>query len=204
MEFKDKLLELRKSHHLSQQQLADQLNVSRQSISKWELGESQPDLHNLVRLSEIFQISTDYLLKDEFNNSENEKKSSIFLVIGSLVILMGALVGYMLHKYYGNSLAYMVGIVIQILGCILFEYFALKEQDQKAQKTFFSINIWLLWLLPIQYFSQNTRTYQLIEKYLWSLDIGKTVIGSLFIVCFPLFISLVLSFICFLLIRKLY
>ena len=36
MEFKDKLLELRKSHHLSQQQLADQLNVSRQSISKWE------------------------------------------------------------------------------------------------------------------------------------------------------------------------
>ena len=162
MEFKDKLLELRKSHHLSQQQLADQLNVSRQAISKWELGESQPDLHNLVRLSEIFQISTDYLLKDELNKSEIEKKSSIFLVIGSLVVLMGALVGYMLHKYYGNSLAYMVGIVIQIVGCILFEYFALKEQDQKAQKTFFSINIWLLWLLPIQYFSQNTRTYQLI------------------------------------------
>lgn len=41
MELKDKLLNLRKENHLSQQQLADQLNVSRQSISKWELGVSQ-------------------------------------------------------------------------------------------------------------------------------------------------------------------
>lgn len=75
MELKDKLLMLRKEKSLSQQQLADQLNVSRQSISKWELGESQPDISNIVLLSEIFHVSTDYLLKDEYE--EETKKTTI-------------------------------------------------------------------------------------------------------------------------------
>ena len=59
----EKLKRLRKSRGLSQEQLAAELNVSRQSISKWELGESKPEIENLIALSEFFNVSIDELLK---------------------------------------------------------------------------------------------------------------------------------------------
>ena len=62
MELSDKILQLRKALGLSQEQLAEQLGVSRQSISKWETGQSAPELDKLVALSRIFGVSTDELL----------------------------------------------------------------------------------------------------------------------------------------------
>ena len=61
----DKIIELRKKNGWSQEELAEQLDVSRQSISKWESAQSVPDMARIIRLSEIFGVSTDYLLKDE-------------------------------------------------------------------------------------------------------------------------------------------
>jgi len=63
MELREKISALRKQRGMSQEQLAEQMFVSRQSISKWENGETVPDLANIVRLSEILGVSTDYLLK---------------------------------------------------------------------------------------------------------------------------------------------
>lgn len=65
MKLADKLLQLRKKSGMTQEELAHQMNVSRQSISKWEAGLSYPELDKLVQLSEIFQVSTDFLLKEE-------------------------------------------------------------------------------------------------------------------------------------------
>jgi transcriptional regulator with XRE-family HTH domain len=62
MEFNKKLYELRKKEGLSQDELAYKLNVSRQTISKWELGESTPDLEKLTVLSDYFKISLDELI----------------------------------------------------------------------------------------------------------------------------------------------
>lgn len=64
MEFNNKLYELRKQKGLSQEELAGRLNVSRQTISKWEVGESTPDMDNLVSISELFGISLDELVLD--------------------------------------------------------------------------------------------------------------------------------------------
>lgn len=61
----DKIIELRKKNGWSQEELAEKLDVSRQSISKWEGAQSVPDLSRIVRMAEIFGVSTDYLLKDE-------------------------------------------------------------------------------------------------------------------------------------------
>lgn len=61
----EKIIELRKRNGLSQEALAEKLNVSRQSVSKWETGESFPDIDRIVKLSEIFGVSTDYLLKND-------------------------------------------------------------------------------------------------------------------------------------------
>ncbi len=63
MEFADKLTALRKSRELTQEQLAEQLNVSRQSVSKWESGQVIPEAEKLMELSRVFDVSIDYLLK---------------------------------------------------------------------------------------------------------------------------------------------
>ena len=61
----DKIIELRKKNGWSQEDLAEKLDVSRQSISKWEGAQSIPDMNKILKLSEVFSVSTDYLLKDE-------------------------------------------------------------------------------------------------------------------------------------------
>lgn len=65
MIFADKLINLRKKNGWSQEDLAEKMNVSRQSISKWEGAQSVPELSKILQLSQIFGVSTDYLLKDE-------------------------------------------------------------------------------------------------------------------------------------------
>lgn len=64
MNLAEKLQQLRKRNNLSQEQLADKLGISRQSISKWESEQSAPEIDKIVQLSEIFGVTTDYLLKD--------------------------------------------------------------------------------------------------------------------------------------------
>lgn len=63
MNLSKKIYELRKASGMSQEQLAEKINVSRQSISKWESGESSPEIERLIELSDVFDVSTDYLLK---------------------------------------------------------------------------------------------------------------------------------------------
>lgn len=69
MIFADKLVRLRKKAGWSQEELAEQMNVSRQSVSKWEGAQSVPDLEKMIRLSKLFGVSTDYLLKDEIEEA---------------------------------------------------------------------------------------------------------------------------------------
>ena len=66
----DKIIELRKKNGWSQEELAEQLGVSRQSVSKWEGAQSVPDMARIIRLSEVFGVTTDYLLKDELEQAE--------------------------------------------------------------------------------------------------------------------------------------
>ena len=61
----EKIMEERKKNGWSQEELAEKLSVSRQAVSKWESAQSIPDLQRVIQLSEIFGVSTDYLLKDE-------------------------------------------------------------------------------------------------------------------------------------------
>ena len=71
----EKIAEERKKNGWSQEELAEKLSVSRQAVSKWESASSVPDLQKLLRMAEIFEVSTDYLLKDEMGKEEVEKIS---------------------------------------------------------------------------------------------------------------------------------
>ena len=73
----DKIIELRKKAGYSQEELAEKMGVSRQSVSKWEGALSIPDLDKILLMSEIFGVSTDYLLKDEFGEELPAPKEEI-------------------------------------------------------------------------------------------------------------------------------
>lgn len=66
----DKIINLRKKNGWSQEELAEQIGVSRQSVSKWEGAQSVPDLNKILLLSQVFGVTTDYLLKDELEEAE--------------------------------------------------------------------------------------------------------------------------------------
>lgn len=69
MTFGEKLQELRKARGWSQEELAGQIHVSRQALSKWESGGAVPDTENIIALSRLFGVTTDYLLLDEVRDT---------------------------------------------------------------------------------------------------------------------------------------
>ena len=75
----DKITELRKKRGWSQEELAEKVDVTRQSVSKWESAQSTPDLDKILKLAEIFEVTTDELLKaqqrleDEKSSEKNDK-----------------------------------------------------------------------------------------------------------------------------------
>ena len=77
MNFGEKLFELRKEKKLSQEEVADRLNVSRQTVSKWETNQSVPDFDKIMPLCELFEIGVEELLTgkkpEEPENSEKEE-----------------------------------------------------------------------------------------------------------------------------------
>ena len=72
MKLAEKIYNLRKEKGWSQETLAEQIKVSRQSISKWESGQALPEIEKIIELSTIFQVTTDYLLLDE-NTTKSQK-----------------------------------------------------------------------------------------------------------------------------------
>ncbi len=65
MKFSEKIQHLRKNSGFTQEEFAERLNVSRQAAAKWEAGQSYPDIGNLIRISDLFHVSVDYLVKDQ-------------------------------------------------------------------------------------------------------------------------------------------
>lgn len=103
MKFKEKLMLLRKKSMLSQEQLAEKLDVTRQTVSKWELGQSKPDMDKLTAMSKLFNVSIDVLTNDEeiiasdisVKNEEKPKKGGMvvkrkFVLYILIVILIAA------------------------------------------------------------------------------------------------------------------
>lgn len=89
----EKLYQLRKKSGLSQEQLAEQLNVSRQAISKWESGSAFPESEKLIIISNYFGISVDYLLKDDVEDDaktvNNEAGKNSKMLPGLIICIAG-------------------------------------------------------------------------------------------------------------------
>ena len=75
MNLSEKIFNERRKLGLSQEQFAEKMQISRQAVSKWESGQSTPDLDKIVLMSQIFGVSTDYLLKETVDTVENTEST---------------------------------------------------------------------------------------------------------------------------------
>lgn len=104
MTFGEKLQLLRKEKGFSQEKLSEQLSVSRQAISKWELGVTLPDTENVVYLSKVFSVSIDYLLNDDICN-----ETDIPAVQHNMVVL---------KDKFRSTMQLIVGVICSSIGFI--------------------------------------------------------------------------------------
>ncbi len=89
----DKITALRKKAGWSQEELVEQLGVTRQSVSKWEGAQSVPDMDKVVQMSRLFGVTTDFLLKDELSEEEdytreNKAKSPVIGAVSGIYWLL--------------------------------------------------------------------------------------------------------------------
>lgn len=109
MKFSEKLIKLRKQKGLSQEDLGNQINVSRQAISKWESEQANPEIEKVKEISKLFNVSIDYLLNDKIDEPRKEvlkvndkiKKAiiSLFLIIIIIYLLIAVYKFSILLKY---------------------------------------------------------------------------------------------------------
>lgn len=76
MELSERLQFLRKKEDFSQEQLADMLGISRQAVSKWESGQGKPEIDNIIKLTQIYNVSADYILLGKEEITENKTEVS--------------------------------------------------------------------------------------------------------------------------------
>ena len=159
MTFGLKLQLLRKQKGISQEQLASKLSVSRQAISKWELDNSLPDTENVIMLSELFDVSTDYLLKDHVENTKEN------LISASSIKENLAPVSSKKEKY----------TIFSGIGCVVFSCFS-----------FFVV--WILekiYPAPIVFYNTSTHLWKVgLDNFIWvhGLEDFMFIIGVLFVI----------------------
>lgn len=99
MEFNNRLYELRKQKGLSQEELANRLNVTRQTVSKWEVGDSTPDMEKLVALSALFNVSMDELVmgkeavtQDNSSKTGSDEKNALIKKVLKVISIFAGII----------------------------------------------------------------------------------------------------------------
>lgn len=123
MELNEKLKNLRKKNHLSQEKIAELVGVSRQSVSKWEIGLSKPDTNNLIHLVDIYHISLDELIgvtePAEQLHSQNVKPYIPKFVLLSYIVSFAAIIGYFCPPISNLPPPYILWICLGLIGGIM-------------------------------------------------------------------------------------
>ena len=163
MNLADRIQQLRRSRGISQEELADRIGVSRQAVSKWESGQTSPDLEKIVLLSDYFEVTTDYLLKgvsptpaqtepDQTASVQSAPGVQIFTMAGSALNLIGLIAAAMIWYERQTAAATAAGLILMVAGCVVYGTGILRadgEAKGRAKKTFWSVNVWILPFIPL-------------------------------------------------------
>ncbi|MBR6800511.1 MAG: helix-turn-helix transcriptional regulator [Eubacteriaceae bacterium] len=183
MKLSDKIIKLRKVNGLSQEELAEKLNVSRQAVSRWEVGSALPDALNILQLSKLFNVTADFLLNDEYESDDDipvikaEKKHSkqkmqkLWGVVTGLTGLLGNFIFYIMSRF----IDVMVPIVTynKESGQKLYTYssghtdysyiYFIKEHNLE----FLTAMFWLMVIMGIGMYFINKEDFKSLMKKLW-------------------------------------
>ena len=163
MKLCDKIIELRKMNGMSQEALAEKLNISRQTVSRWEMNTVLPDANNILQLSKLFNVSADYLLNDDYQSDDDLPKVKkvkdenlnqimfYLIVIEIMILLIQFMTTFILQNVFFAFLSFLP-FVAAIAG---FEYSFRKNQSNehtiKFRKKFYKISAWLGLYFPIRF-----------------------------------------------------
>ena len=164
MKLSDKIVRLRKSNGMSQEELADKLGVSRQAISRWEMGTAMPDATNILQLSRLFQVTTDYLLNDEYQSDNDLPKVKevktdgihqimIFLITLEVMVLIIQFMSVMILQNIFFGVLSFIPFIAMVGG---FEYAYQKKANEQNERTvqfrkrFYKVSAWLGAYFPIR------------------------------------------------------
>ncbi|RTX75360.1 XRE family transcriptional regulator [Mammaliicoccus sciuri] len=129
MNLSKQIIHLRKEYNLSQEDLAEKVFVSRQSISNWERGKSYPDIESLLLLSNIFDVSLDHLVKGDVNMMKREMDRKVFDKWTWLMMFFMGLAAILLIP--SMMLMGMYGLVVPFVLWLIGMYFAYKVDKFK-------------------------------------------------------------------------
>ncbi len=163
MELKDRLKELRAKSNLTQEDLANQIFVSRTLVSKWETGDRYPSKDNLARLAILFQVSQDELIGGQ-KERDNYNKYNIFSIAYSVVCflmtlgLIALMIIVIIEKItldntwtgIGGFMICLAWVLPAILGLVLIETITLKKKNgYKTLELYSLFTLILVWLVSI-------------------------------------------------------
>lgn len=151
MNIADRIQNLRKLRGISQEQLADRLGVSRQTISKWESEQSAPDMEKIILLSDYFEVTTDYLLKG-IEQQEDAKKpdARIFSLTGTTLGFLGIVVSVAIWIERKTTAAVAIGLILTAMSLMIHQIGQIVGGSNAAQarRQYWLTAPWYLVLIP--------------------------------------------------------
>ena len=153
MKLKENIYKYRKECGLSQEALAEKVNVSRQTISNWELGETSPNPEQLMMLSKIFDKSIDTIVDNDYEvkKTENNKKvdARLFTILSTVMNIFGLFIALHIWIEEQSESSVLVGLTIMALGCVMFSIGQIfGRHKENTFKYFLMANIWILTIIP--------------------------------------------------------
>ncbi|WP_312159965.1 helix-turn-helix transcriptional regulator [Oscillibacter sp.] len=147
MNIADRIQSLRKTKGVSQEELAEHTGVSRQAVSKWEGGQSVPEIDKVIVMSDYFNVTTDYLLKGIETKSEEIRKkpdAGVFSIVGTALNFIGLIAAVIIWYEEQQASSVAVGLIIIAVGCMCFaigQNIGDESTKVKAKKYFCLINV---------------------------------------------------------------
>ena len=190
MKLAEKIVSLRKNKGLSQEELAEQLHISRQAVSRWEMGTAFPDASNIIQLSKTLEVSTDYLLTDEYeskkaSNSMNLQTELLLQMFLQAICIVFHIINCFVLNFFPflSLISLMMNLFIMIKFNNEINYYEIKSDIIK--KYYIPIYIIIIW--SMQYIS--ILTWRFLEN-ITDLLISELAIPILLICILGIIVSI--------------
>jgi len=199
MKLSEKIIKLRKINGWSQEDLAAKVNVSRQAISRWEGGTAQPDATNILQLSKLFGVTTDYLLNEEYESDndlpkvqevKNDGMHQIMIYMITLEVMI-VIIQFMSTVILNNVFFGILSFVpfVAVIGGFEYAYQKKESEANEAtkafRKRFYKISAWLGAYFPVRFIMR------ILIFYIWPYSYKVIVVECVILVIYLMAVMLI-------------